>query len=219
MSQAHAPIIGAAVHQGRPPIPQWLRDRWATVLLAAAVLVAFMVPVLPVALEYDRARLQDVWRLMTCHFAHFDLVHLFWSGSMFVALAALLEPRGRGRLLLCIAASALAIPVALFVWAPDLPTYRGSSGIDSALFAMALVAFAREARAEGRRGSVALCVLVGAGFVAKLVYEVTVGAAVFADSAAFEPVPLAHAVGAAVGIAVTTSPCPRGVDLQVVLGQ
>ena len=129
---------------------------------------------------------------------------------MFVALAAWLEPSGRRRLIACIAAATVTIPLALLTIATDLPTYRGLSGIDAALFTLALVVFAREDRSEGRRGTVTFCVLLGIAFVAKLVYEIAYGAAVFANSAAFEPVPLAHVVGATVG--VTVGICSRPGD-------
>ena len=212
MSQAQTPAIDAATRRYHPPVSRWLRDRrfrkyWVTALFAAAAILSAAVPTLPTLLEYDRDRLPEFWRFFTCHIAHFDAKHLFWSGSAFVAFAAWLEPLGRRRLLACIAATAVTIPIFVLMIAPDLPTYRGLSGIDSALFTLALVLFAREARSESRRGTVAFCILLGIGFAAKLIYEIATGAAVFADSAVFEPVPLAHAVGAAVGGA--TGICSR----------
>ena len=190
-------------------VSQLLRDRRATAMLTALTLLAYVVPAVAPAIEDDRANTSQIWRLLTCHLAHFDSVHLFWSGSMLVALAALLEPLGRGRLLVCVLCSALAIPLAVLWWAPDVTTYRGLSGIDSALFAMALVGFLREAMAERRPGLVILFLATGIGFLAKLAFEMTTGGAVFADSPNFRPVPLAHAVGTFVGTICAVTMQPR----------
>jgi hypothetical protein len=47
-----------------------------------------------------------------------------------------------------------------------------------------------------------LLAALGLAFSAKVAYEVMTGQALFANSPAFTPVPLAHVVGAAVGAAV-----------------
>ncbi len=119
---------------------------------------------------------------------------------MFALLAAMLEPRGRRRLLLCIVSSALAVAVAVHFAAPDLTTYRGLSGIDSALFAFLLLVLLREARAAGDRPATCLYVALGLGFAIKLGIEVHTGGAVFVSAEHYSPVPLAHFVGAVVGV-------------------
>ena len=90
--------------------------------------------------------------------------------------------------------------MALLLWVPELRVYRGLSGIDSALFTMALLGLLRKAHAEQSRVHVILFWSVGFAFLAKLVFELTTGTAVFVDSLAFRPVPLAHVVGGVVGV-------------------
>ena len=169
-------------------------------LLTALAVAIFAVPSLAPALEFDQGKLAESWRVMTGHFTHFDLQHLFWDGVVFLALGDLIEPRGRGLLLGCIASSAVAIPLAVALWVPEVPTYRGLSGIDSALFTLAMGLLLREALAEKRGVHVIVFAALTLGFVGKVIYELLTGHTLFADSSTFTPVPLAHVVGAVVGI-------------------
>jgi len=80
--------------------------------------------------------------------------------------------------------------------------FRGLSGIDSALFVLLTVQLAGT---KGRSmAAVAIC-LLGA-FVLKTYFEIAFNDTIFVDShGAFVPVPLAHAVGGAVGLLVALS--------------
>lgn len=182
-------------------------------MLAAAVLSAAAIPGAAAWLEWDRARVAqgEAWRLVTCHLTHFTPDHLLWDAAVFIVLGAAVERRSPRRFALCTAASALAIPAAIAALAPGIATYRGLSGIDSALFALYASLVMREAAADGQRGIVAAVVVLGIGFLSKVAYEVRTGAALFVASAAARgamvPVPLAHLAGAAVGLAVAA--CPR----------
>ena len=118
-----------------------------------------------------------------------------------------------------LAASSLLIPVALLLLQPGLATYRGLSGLDSALFVLVAAALLAAPRAPrpprtddvppalaARLHALLPRLAAGAalvGFAAKLAWEATTGAAVFVDSqaAAFVPVPLAHLVGGLCGVA------------------
>ena len=104
---------------------------------------------------------------------------------------------------------AMKIPVAVFLWAPEVIVYRGLSGIDSALFTLALVGLLREAWVDRSRGHVLLLAAVGLGFLLKVALEIATGTAVFADSTAFHPVPLAHMVGACTGLCCAALRRPR----------
>lgn len=184
-----------------------LRDvGWTAGLLALALLTAASEP-LAAALEFDRSRLlTEPWRALTGHFTHWDLRHLFWDALMFAVLAGVVERRQRSRFLPCLALSALAIPVVLLVAEPGITRYRGLSGIDSALFALAVGVVLRDALAARRRTVVWLLAFATAGFGAKLAYEAVTGHCVFAGSDAFVPVPIAHLVGATAGMAVAVMP-------------
>ena len=187
------------------PLPVWSLSALLT-LLAAGV---FAWPGLAPVLEFDRLQLTEVWRIFTCHFTHYDLEHLFWDGVMFAALAAVLESRSRGRLIGCIVASAVAIPLAIQVFLPDVPTYRGLSGIDSALFTLVVGVPLKEAFNDLRRDRVILLSLLALGFVAKVTYELITGQVLFANSSAFTPVALSHVVGGAVGLVLAFGYRPR----------
>ena len=90
-------------------------------------------------LQYDREAIAqgELWRLVTCHLVHFGLEHLVWDTAVFALLAVLCWRLGRVRCLVSLGAATLAIPAVLFVLQPGLPTYRGLSGLDSALFVTA----------------------------------------------------------------------------------
>jgi hypothetical protein len=97
--------------------------------------------------------------------------------------------------------AAIVIPLGLLILQPGMHLYRGLSGLDSALFALLCVSIARE-HADDRRWVVVLAGL-GLAFLLKSAIELFSGAAVFVDtsSAGFAAVPLAHLLGAAVGLA------------------
>jgi hypothetical protein len=116
--------------------------------------------------------------------------------------------------------SAVAVPVALWLVQPGLPSYRGLSGLASGCFTLVAVriALARADVGHGLLGAAArggrwdrwdrwraaaAWGLLGL-FAAKTTFELVLGQAVFADgaSAGFVPVPLAHAVAGAVGLVV-----------------
>ena len=182
------------------------RERWLTILGALVAVGMFATPAFAALFEYQREQSSQLWRLLSCHFTHFDANHLFWSGSMFVLLAAMLEPRGRRRLLLCIVISALAVAGAVHFAAVDLTTYRGLSGIDSALFALLLLDLHREARAASDRAATWLHAALGLSFAMKIAYEAYTGGAVFVSADGYSAVPLAHLVGAAAGAAIGLRP-------------
>jgi len=150
-------------------------------------------------LQYDRVAIAggQWWRVFTCHFVHWSADHALWDFTAFVILLAMCLGRDVRRTILTIALSSLAIPVALLALLPSMQTYRGLSGIDSALFGLAWMLILRRLN-HGRIGMW----MLGAAFLAKLIFETITGSSIFVDSAAaqFVPVPLAHLVGFAIGL-------------------
>ena len=129
---------------------------------------------------------------------------------MFVGLGVACELRSRWRLVACVVASALAIALGVLWWMPQMLTYRGLSGIDSALFGLLAMLILRESLKCGSWPWItAVCVALF-GFIVKSTYEVVTGATFFVDNSAsgFVAVPLAHLFGAAVGIVVGLIPDP-----------
>lgn len=179
-----------------------------TLGLGALAWFVFTQPGWTEALEMNRAALArgELWRLLTGHFAHFTTEHLNWDVAVFVALGALVELRSRRHFVVVLAGGALAISLGVWWLQPQFASYRGLSGIDSALFGFVAADIFRLAGAEGRRGPAVAAVLAMTLFVAKIVFELVTGRAVFVESdVAFAPVPFAHLVGVLVGVIV----CPK----------
>lgn len=172
-------------------------------MLSLVVIVTEIFPPLTNAIEYQQAAIAEgqAWRLITGHFTHWNFDHLFWDLSAFVGLAFVCLKRSIARTLVCILGSSLAISVGLWFYQPEIITYRGLSGIDSALFVLLAVGVLRDACAE-RDWLLGTAALLGlGGFVTKLGFEVLTGDILFVDSYVGEFVPLAsaHIVGGVVG--------------------
>ncbi|MCE9584104.1 MAG: rhombosortase [Planctomycetes bacterium] len=183
-----------------------------------AVLLSVVGILLPPAaatgLELDRTRAfhGEIWRMLTCHWAHYSFSHFLWSFIPFVFLAVLCERDSRGRFLACLAGAALIVPLAVWVAAPSISTYRGLSGLDSALFTLLAATVAREKARERSWGWVAAAALVVLAFAGKLLFEATTARGFFLDTHAsgMTPVPVAHLAGALVGLASGLWPWKRG---------
>jgi len=158
-----------------------------TISLTLLALAAALLPGSSLELQRGGA----VWRIVTCHFTHFTYEQLAWDALVFLILGIACARRNRGAYQATLLASVLVVPIAVLMFAPEVTTYRGLSGIDSALFALLLTLESR------RSWLVALCAV---GFAAKLIFEMKTGSMVFVSGAAFAPVPVAHLAGAVVGV-------------------
>jgi len=133
-----------------------------------------------------------LWRIATCHFTHFTYEQLAWDALVFLLLAIACERRNRGAFRATLLASVIVVPIAVLSFS-NVTTYRGLSGIDSALFGFLLVS-------EWRRSRIAA--FCGVAFAAKTIFEMSTGATVFVHSDSFIAVPVAHVAGALVGAIV-----------------
>ena len=113
----------------------------ASLLLGALAVVVYSFPALAEALQYDRMAVLrgELWRIVTCHWTHWSLDHLLWDLAVFVGLGAACEQMNRSRYLICLAAATILIPLAVVIFLPDIETYRGLSGLDSALFSLLVI--------------------------------------------------------------------------------
>jgi rhomboid family GlyGly-CTERM serine protease len=182
--------------------------RSAALVTALASLPALAIhawPALIQHLQFDRARVAagELWRVVSGHWTHFSLDHLLWDLAAFALLFFLSWRESPPRTVATLASSAILIPAAVWVALPEITTYRGLSGLDSALFAFLAITLARRERKRGNRLLSSLFVLTLVGFVAKILFEMWTGSTVFVDATEFIPVPLAHAVGAVCGVAAT----------------
>ncbi len=162
-------------------------------------------------LQFDRDAIfaGELWRLVTGNFVHWSLEHFLLDALAFAVLGWMYDPqcrcRDNGSLLrldslpMLILLTSAGIGISLLAFQPQLMTYRGFSGVDSGLFAVVIVSELMHATDSRRKW---LCVVPAAiVFVAKLAFEVTTGDLFFATDSLGElgqPVPLAHAAGAAI---------------------
>lgn len=174
-------------------------------LLGMAV-VAWATPLAGEAWEYDReAILNGEWgRLLTGHLTHWNFDHLFWDAVTFLLLGVACMWRSVGRTVATLLGSAAAISASLLLFQPEMATYRGLSGLDSALFTLLAAMIWRESQRDGRWKLGAVAITAGAAFLAKAAYESAMGTTLFVDSSAagFIPLASAHLIGGAVGAIV-----------------
>lgn len=147
----------------------------------------------------------EVHRILTCHWLHWSTEHLAWDLAVFVILGALCERRSPGRYAGTLLLSAAAIPLCMMVWLPQIESYRGLSGIDTALFGL-LVADLLIQRIKERDGTgTAVFGLFLAGLFGKIALEMISRANLFVSDASFTPIPLAHLVGAMIGLGIAAA--------------
>lgn len=181
-----------------------MRYAWTLGLAAAALVIAACG--LEGVLQYDRVVIAtgQWWRVVTGHLTHWSADHLAWDVAVLVGAGVVAETMSRRRMVVCVVGSILAISAAVWRALPEMERYRGLSGVDTALFVLVATQVVTGALDRKRwlgaiGGSVAILAVVG-----KTVVEVATGSAVFVDAGAagFVPVPLAHLVGAGVGLLV-----------------
>jgi len=132
---------------------------------------------------FELQRGGDAWRIVTCHFTHFTHEQLAWDVLAFLVLGIACERRSRTAFHATLLASAIVIPLAVLAFDPRIETYRGLSGLDSALFALLVVSTRNR--------------FLGAAFAAKIAFELATGGAVFVGD--ITVVPVAHVAGAITG--------------------
>jgi rhomboid family GlyGly-CTERM serine protease len=174
-----------------------------TLTVGALTLLIAACPAASELLQFSRARFVagEFWRLASCHLTHWNWEHLQWDLLMFVVLGAICEMRNSGRMVWCVLAAATCVSLLVLGLFPDIETYRGLSGVDTALFTLLAIDLLREAWVERRR---TLAIVVGGaliGFAAKTAYEAVAGCALFVDQqqAGFNILVWDHILAAAVG--------------------
>ena len=142
------------------------------------------------ALEWQRGG--ELWRIVTCHFTHWNYEQLVWDGLAFLALGIVSARQNRAAFHTTLLASVVVIPIAVLLFTP-LDSYRGLSGLASALFALVLLQYRSW-----------LSLIAGVAFIGKIAFEMATGATVFVSNMGegVVAVPVAHLAGAAVALAV-----------------
>ncbi|MBC8038931.1 MAG: rhombosortase [Opitutaceae bacterium] len=179
---------------------------WLTLTFAALAVAVHCLPALTLGWQFDRAAVAhgQLWRFFTAHLTHFGTDHLRWDLLAFVVLGAMVERISRSAFLVTLALSAALITLGVWVAQPQFTTYRGLSGIDSALFGFVVAHLIAEGRRARHGFSLAVGSLALAGFTAKCVFELVTHTTVFVETTGdFAPVPLAHLLGLLAGAAAS----------------
>ena len=154
-------------------------------------------------LEYDTTKpwVQQLANLFSCHLQHWSGEHLFWDLGMFALLCGLCEQINRRALAITLLVASATIPVAVGIYHPEVVSYRGLSGLDTALFGMAVIYFGLARMKESDYWGMLVYVGLFLALVVKTVHELNFGT-FFVESNNFIPVPIAHIVGAVIGISI-----------------
>ena len=173
-----------------------------TAALTAVTIAVACTPAASAALELGPRWTTEPWRLLTGHLTHWTGEHLLWDAIAFAAIGLVVEP-WRRHFAADLACIAVAVSAAVLLTHPASAAYRGLSGVDSGLFALAAGQLWRQARSVPQRW---LAAAAGLGLAGKVVFELRTGAVLFVDTQAFVPLPAAHAAGAAAGAALSLLP-------------
>lgn len=168
-----------------------------------AVLIAVLVylfPAMTLLFEFrgDLAYAEP-WRFLTSSYTHWSASHLYWDAFALLAAGVVVARISRVDFLMMMLLGPVFITALLFVLPSGLPSYRGLSGVDIALYAYGAAFLMARAERTGFRlfGTLMFILLVG-----KIAYEFASGVTVFADSADFIPLPSSHAAGGVFGLIV-----------------
>jgi len=182
-----------------------IRFPFFTLILSVCAVVIHDSPALTAALEFERTAISrgELWRVFTGHFTHFGADHLCWDVLTFLAFGSLAEFRSRRVFLRCLFAASILISAGVGFLQPQFLVYRGLSGLDSALFTFVTADLLRDGLRDRDWLNAAIGSLTLAGFVGKSAFELITGETLFVTTSTdFQPVPLAHVLGAVVGVAI-----------------
>lgn len=122
-----------------------------TLSLVLLALVVGLVPELSDGWELSRAGVSDGkwWLVFSGHLAHYGLSHLLWDVAVLLPLGVFCELRCRRRMIVATGLAVIAISGWFLAFESQLESYRGLSGVDSALYGLGVV----ELWLLGKRGS------------------------------------------------------------------
>ena len=143
--------------------------------------------------------LQSGLRILGCNWLHWSVDHLCWDLFMFYLIGSICEHRNRLAFLAVTLVSGLAIPVTVMFLSPELGSYRGLSGIDTALFALLGTNWLWDAVRDRDMAAILVSSGLLAAMVLKIAYELTSQKLLFVTDGTFTPAPTAHSIGALIG--------------------
>lgn len=201
-----------------PALKPWWKECPWTLGLAAVMAVANLglldnapaiLTQLVETLQFDRHAILDgqLWRLLTGNVVHWSVEHFLLDVGAFLAVGLLYERHLGRRYPWILLASAVAVGGGVLVFAPEMATYRGLSGVDSGQFAAALAVECWLAVREPRRWT--WVAPAAAIFAVKILYECGSGQMFFGTESLGDvgvPLPVAHAAGTLAAAAFLAPP-------------
>ena len=179
--------------------PAW--ERGMVIILAAGALLIQCIPSLAFSLQWNREVSPAIGAItaLTGHLTHWSWSHFTWDIAAFLGLSFAAIALTPGRYAVCLILSAVFIPVEIFLLQPEFATYRGLSGIDSALFGLIIAGLWKSGGLLRWMSAVGFF-----GFFGKTLYEATTGDTLFVEREVsdFIPVTSAHIVGMICGTVV-----------------
>ena len=170
--------------------------------ITLAVLIIPWIPEAATTLQWQRGESALVRLLggITSHLTHWSWDHLIWDLAAFVTLSFASLRLLPERYPLCLLLAAVIIPMEIGLCQLSLETYRGLSGIDSALFGLILVGLWRSP--TGSTMSRLIAIGGGALFVIKSIYELMTLDTLFISNSTHDFVPAvsAHLTGMLCGL-------------------
>ena len=129
----------------------------------------------------------EVWRLVTGHFIHADLHHLFWNGLGLAVLGSLLEHHSRHMLLVALGSGIVFVSALLLSPYSQLDYYCGLSGVLNTLLLLALWLEWRSTRSW-------FITVIAIGIITKTLLEVSQGVSLITHIS-WPPYPWSHVAG------------------------
>jgi rhomboid family GlyGly-CTERM serine protease len=175
-----------------------------TLLISAFVIIAPSAGELSglMTIDFRDITLTDSHRVFTCHLLHWSSNHLLWDLAMFTTLGAIAETNMPRRYRWTLLLSALLIPAGVMLHHPEMQTYRGLSGIDTALFGLIVADLLGRRLAERNWKSAIWFLMLLFGLLAKMLTETLAGTNIFVSDTSFIPLPVAHLIGAVIGLVI-----------------
>ncbi len=172
-----------------------------TLAITTLALSAFAFESLASSLEIHLAQPHSIslLQLVGCHLLHWTSEHLFWDLAMFIILGIICERWLPRTFALTLATCAVAIPLFVMWVHPEIDVYRGLSGLDTAVFSLLVTTLWLRSMSERDLIQSILLALLLLALWGKIAVEFQTGRVLFVQQVNFEPLPVAHAVGALLG--------------------
>ena len=170
-----------------------------TVIALISIIIAFSGESISDALRYDAEAIKngEIWRLVTAHFVHLTLPHLWLNlGGLILVFAFFAPCISLKYWLFCLAANAVGISLLIYFFNPDILWYVGLSGVLHGLFVLGGIADIQHRKWEG----IGFTVII----LGKVVYEQFSGPLPGSEETAGGPVLVdAHFFGAMIGLVLS----------------